>query len=226
MSTPQSATQPSFLENVWLSIFTPGPTPALLIAANATFGALQLILALLLFFTYSIHFLILSLITGALWWSINWFAAEIAVVQREQAEKARREDTGAGAGVEGSTRVRRRRSKPRMGGDGGDAEDMDSGDDTETETEGMMASRSGMTSGADVSEVSDGRASPLIPASVGEAQSAAGRTENATFNTGAAARLAPASAGGEGTRRRRSLAESTGELSTDSEWEKVDDERR
>ena len=72
-----------FLPNLWESVFTSGPTPTLLIATNVTFACLQLVLALLLFATYSIHFVILSTICGGLWWSISWFASEVAAVREE-----------------------------------------------------------------------------------------------------------------------------------------------
>ncbi|KAI0382065.1 Pkr1-domain-containing protein [Hypomontagnella monticulosa] len=82
----------SFVQELWESIFTPGTTPTLLIATNATFACLQLVLLLLLVATYSIHFVILSFICGGLWWSINWFAAELKIAQEKEAkEKARSE---------------------------------------------------------------------------------------------------------------------------------------
>ncbi|GKZ23929.1 SMK killer toxin resistance protein [Aspergillus brasiliensis] len=77
----------SFMEDLWSSIFTPGPTPTLLIATNVTFAALQALLFALLLATYSIHFFVLSILSGALWWSINWFAQELRQVQAEEAEK-------------------------------------------------------------------------------------------------------------------------------------------
>lgn len=80
----------SFAQNLWESIFTPGPTPTLLVATNITFASLQLVLLLLLLATYSIHFVILSFISAGLWWSINWFAAELRVAQaKEEKDKAR-----------------------------------------------------------------------------------------------------------------------------------------
>ncbi|KAI1637339.1 ER protein Pkr1-domain-containing protein [Biscogniauxia mediterranea] len=81
-----------FVEQLWESIFTPGPTPSLLVATNATFACLQLVLLLLLIATYSIHFVILSFISAGLWWAINWFAAELKVAQAKEArDKARAE---------------------------------------------------------------------------------------------------------------------------------------
>ncbi|KAL2118986.1 hypothetical protein VTJ04DRAFT_5945 [Mycothermus thermophilus] len=80
----------NFFVELWESIFTPGPTPTLLVATNATFAALQVILAVLLFVTYSIHFLVLSVLCGGLWFAINWFARELREQQRLEEEKKRR----------------------------------------------------------------------------------------------------------------------------------------
>lgn len=85
----------SFVQDLWESIFTAGPTPTLLIATNVTFGALQLVLAALLFATYSIHFVILSGLCGGLWVGINWFARELQAHQLQEEEKARRAQTAA-----------------------------------------------------------------------------------------------------------------------------------
>ncbi|KAH8166917.1 hypothetical protein CIB48_g1353 [Xylaria polymorpha] len=85
-----------FVEQLWESIFTPGPTPTLLIATNVTFASLQLVLFVLLIVTYSMHFVALSLLSGGLWWAINWFATELnAAKAREAAEQARSEQKAA-----------------------------------------------------------------------------------------------------------------------------------
>ena len=88
----------AFLAELWESIFTPGPSPILLQAANATFATLQTLLFVLLLVTQSFHFVALSVISGGLWWAINWFAAELAVaterqraVEREQTEDSETE---------------------------------------------------------------------------------------------------------------------------------------
>jgi hypothetical protein len=44
-----------FAEKLWESIFTAGPTPTLLVATNASFAALQVLLFAMLLATYSIH---------------------------------------------------------------------------------------------------------------------------------------------------------------------------
>jgi ER protein Pkr1. len=78
----------SFVEELWASVFTPGPTPTLLIATNVSFAALQLVLFVLLLATYSLHFVALSVISAGLWYSINWFAAEVRLAQlAQEAEK-------------------------------------------------------------------------------------------------------------------------------------------
>ncbi|OTB08776.1 hypothetical protein M426DRAFT_7497 [Hypoxylon sp. CI-4A] len=86
----------SFVQDLWESVFTPGTTPTLLVATNATFACLQLVLLLLLVATYSIHFFILSFLCGGLWGAINWFAAELKVAQDKEArEKTRSEQRAA-----------------------------------------------------------------------------------------------------------------------------------
>ncbi|KAJ4290141.1 SMK killer toxin resistance protein [Collariella sp. IMI 366227] len=88
----------TFFVSLWESIFTPGPTPTLLAATNATFAALQLVLALMLFATHSIHFVVLSGLCAGLWVSINWFARELKAHQLQQEqqeeEKKRRRPKG------------------------------------------------------------------------------------------------------------------------------------
>lgn len=150
----------SFLEELWNSIFTPGPTPTLLIATNATFAALQLLLFILLVATYSIHFLILSVLSGGLWFSINWFAREL------QAEKARAE-----VGEE-----KKRDKSPDLG--------------SETETEDI----------------------PLVTRSAKEPRQ----------DTAQSLRPPPIQAD-DTLRKRHSLGDSSGDVSTDSEWEKISD---
>ena len=76
----------AFLTDLIQSIFTPGPTPTLLVATNAAFAALQAVLLALLIATYSIHFIILSFLCGGLWWAINWFVSEIRAAAEKDAE--------------------------------------------------------------------------------------------------------------------------------------------
>ncbi|ETS88193.1 hypothetical protein PFICI_02021 [Pestalotiopsis fici W106-1] len=85
----------TFFEEMWNSIFTPGTTPTLLLATNVTFAALQVVLFGLLLATYSIHFVILSFISGGLWGAINWFATELKKEQAKEAERKAQEEAMA-----------------------------------------------------------------------------------------------------------------------------------
>lgn len=119
----------SFVEELWSSIFTAGPTPTLLLATNATFAALQTLLFILLLATYSIHFVILSILSGALWYSINWFAQELKQAQGQSARqeissKKTAEVTESDAKTRGTTE----------------------GADSDTETEHVMSLKTGQPS--------------------------------------------------------------------------------
>ncbi|KAI9792006.1 MAG: SMK killer toxin resistance protein [Piccolia ochrophora] len=91
----------SFMEDLLNSIFTPGPTHSLLIATNVSFAALQFVLAILLFMTKSIHFIVLSFLSAALWLAINWFAKELqqAKAEEEAADRTRRKLHPPGSGA-------------------------------------------------------------------------------------------------------------------------------
>lgn len=121
----------SFVEDLWASIFTPGPTPTLLIATNVAFAALQLIFFALLLATYSLHFVALSVISGGLWYAINWFAAEVQLAQ--QAQEAEKEKEASE-----DDQAKTRRKSPAVG---------DSAD-SETETEALVAQKTDDKSGA------------------------------------------------------------------------------
>ncbi|KAI4109796.1 MAG: hypothetical protein LQ339_001580 [Xanthoria mediterranea] len=171
----------TFITDLFTSIFTPGPTPTLLVATNVSFAALQLVFLFLLILTSSIHFVVLSFLCAGLWWSINWFASELETAKRF--EKAREEkgkveehsneDDGDDGDDEEPRRPRRERTA----------------DDSGTETEGREER---------VSPVGDRR----------------------RLHVGTT--LQPEDAEGE-IRKRRSLGSSTGDLSTDSEWDKVEE---
>ncbi|KAJ5179846.1 hypothetical protein N7492_003056 [Penicillium capsulatum] len=89
----------SFVEELWSSVFTPGPTPTLLIATNVTFAALQFVLFVLLLATHSVHFVVLSFLCAGLWYSINWFAHEVSLAQQAQeAEKKAQAESELGSG--------------------------------------------------------------------------------------------------------------------------------
>lgn len=202
----------TFFQNLWESIFTPGPTPTLLVATNASFAALQLLLLGMLLATYSIHFIILSFLCGGLWWAINWFAAEIRAAQAKEEEAKRIREA--------------RRGKDKAGkGAEDDGEAMDTGDDTEVDTEVTTQKQKPKQARArpetqstvivDRPNESSGRDStPQAAASRG------GPT--AATTTSASTRLAPLV--DDAVKKRRGLAESTGDLSTDSEWEKLSED--
>lgn len=84
----------SFFVKLWESIFTPGPTPTILLATNVTFGALQTVLFALLLATYSVHFVVLSVLSASLWVAINWFAGELALVHQQQHDNDKDERDG------------------------------------------------------------------------------------------------------------------------------------
>ncbi len=81
----------SFVVDLVQSIFTPGPTSSLLLATNVSFAALQVVLLSLLIATHSIHFVVLSALCGGLWWSINWFVAELKAQEAFDKEKKEKE---------------------------------------------------------------------------------------------------------------------------------------
>jgi len=86
----------NFVQDLWESIFTPGPTPSLLIATNVTFACLQVVLFGLLLATYSVHFFVLSGLCAGLWWSVNWFARELKVAQLKEREQEQKTSGAAG----------------------------------------------------------------------------------------------------------------------------------
>lgn len=100
----------SFLTDLLTSIFTPGPTHSILIATNVSFAALQTVLFILLLLTHSVHFIVLSILCAGLWWSINWFAAELEVARHKEkereaerldvAQRQRNESSGEDSGTE------------------------------------------------------------------------------------------------------------------------------
>jgi len=156
----------SFLTDLFNSIFTPGPTHTLLVATNASFACLQLLLAVLFIATYSIHFVILSVLCGGLWWAINWFVSELAAAKQKEEEAER---------LRSVRRGKERQISPVEG----------------SETEGETAVRAGREGGKEVAREVSREVEPLAVSSV------------------------------ETIRKRRSLA---GEMSTEDEWEKVEEE--
>ena len=112
----------SFFVDLWKSVFTPGPTPSIVVATNVSFAALQVVLISLLVATHSVHFAVLSFLCASLWWAINWFIRELeeATAKEEEANKLRqirkaREDDAAledsGTETEGAAYQQTGRSK-------------------------------------------------------------------------------------------------------------------
>lgn len=207
-------TMASFLEDLWSSIFTPGPTPTLLKATNASFAALQAVLFALFLGTRSIHFVILSFISAGLWWSINWFSAELQKVKaKEAAEKEKQEaDERKGDGK------RRKRTRRTPGGlDSGESEtEMD----VETETESLTGEGG---EGGDGEEPPPSEPEVVVAPPATEAPSAVGL--DAPPSVTSLSSTSPPTSDGE-LKKRRSLVENSGYISTDSEWEKVDGQER
>jgi len=195
-----------FVTNLWTSVFTPGPTPTLLLATNVTFGALQILLLGLFITTYSIHFAILSTLTAGLWYSINWFASELKAAQakEEEAERLRKQ-----------TSLAVQSEQWKSSGEVGDSAD-DEGEDTETEGVGMRenTSSTSLESTKGDAEVRQGIRHAMRPS--GHAT----KTETSAA-TGSQA------VGGKAIPRQRKIEDGdlSGDISTDSEWEKVEDDR-
>lgn len=200
-----------FFEDLWESIFTPGPTPTLLIATNASFAALQLLFFALFIGTYSIHFVILSFLTGGLWYGINWFAKEIRIAQKAEEEAKR-------------IRAERRGSQKDAAGDGEQA-DIDTGDETEVDDkEGVQKQSDGLAEGKKRSS-QPGRQSTVFMDRPSEREQTPKGYGNpaAASTTGASTRLAPL-VDDALKQRKGGLGESTGDLSTDSEWDKLSED--
>ena len=194
-----------FLSDLWSSVFTPGANPTLLVATNVTFGALQVLLGGLLIATYSIHFAILSVLCGGLWWSINWFATELKAAQakEDEAEKLRKRKKGE--------------SEWRSKGEVGDSAD-DEGEDTEVEDSsrapGMKESIPSLSKAPPAVEEDDSR----VRKEISDAMKSSGSDElTALFASGAEQGKEDA----EARQRRAEDVDRSGEISTDSEWEKI-----
>lgn len=155
----------TFLTDLINSIFTPGPTPSIVIATNISFAALQIVLLVLLVLTYSVHFLILSFLSAGLWWAINWFVTELeAASQKEEEAKHIRE-------------MRREQGQ-----------------------EDRVAEDSGTEPGETNNQ-----------------------NDDITSQRQSEKLLKPEDAQGSMRKRRNSVEASSGEMSTDSEWDKIDE---
>jgi len=180
----------AFIEDLWTSIFTPGPTSTLLLATNVSFAALQSILLALLIATYSIHFVVLSILSAGLWAAINWFAREVMITQAQQEESK-----SAAGGVESSKR---------------------SGKTERTALVGEVEVIGPVELPADSIQPRQTRASTRVDEGSSTSSVTVGQE---AWNTGAVPQ------GNDALQQRRGMSESTGELSTDGEWEKVEGER-
>ena len=157
----------TFFTDLISSIFTPGPTPSIIIATNASFAALQLVLLVLFVLTFSIHFVVLSFLCAGLWWAINWFVTELEAVKREERGAKQRRDMDQGQGY-----------------------DKKGGEDSGTETEG-----------------GDTKSDEGVLGSLSESKTAR--------------LLRPEDAQSALRKRRSSGGASSGDLSTDSDWDKL-----
>jgi len=211
----------TFIENLWTSIFTPGPTSTLLLATNVSFGALQTVLLALLVATYSIHFLVLSVLSAGLWWSINWFAVEVSAVRAAEEEEKR----ARGEKIEGEDDEdeQENRAVPRE-------------DDMATPRATIPGTPAPVDAFDDVDRAAGARPPPpapfpsaaLVPSVEGRAGAESEQTPTkGSWNTSIAARLAPVGQEETVVRKRQMgkgrLAESMESVSTDGEWEKVEE---
>lgn len=215
---PISLAMATFLTNLWESIFTPGPTPTLLIATNITFFSLQILFLALLIATHSFHFVALSILSAGLWWGINWFATELKRAKEieEEAEKIRKRRRSQ----EGP------QSEETSGGEAG-PESEEEGTETEREKTPAPAPQKphkvhvvgGPMKIQGIME-SARRAQQAREEYAREHPEVRQRHQESGSTTGA--KLKPEDAGEAS--KRRSLGESQADLSsstTDSEWEKV-----
>lgn len=67
----------SFVAELWELVFTPGTTPALVKATHGLFVCLMVLLAVLIVYSGSIHFINLFVIAGCLWAAVTWFILEL-----------------------------------------------------------------------------------------------------------------------------------------------------
>ncbi|KAL2819686.1 ER protein Pkr1-domain-containing protein [Aspergillus granulosus] len=144
----------SFIENLWSSIFTAGPTPTLLLATNVSFAALQILLFALLLATYSIHFVFLSIISGGLWYSINWFAREITRAQAQATDQEKSSEK------ESAEEKKSAQIDPRTRG-------TPDGADSDTETEGLL-DRKSTQAGSSPSQSTSASTTLQVPGSASE----------------------------------------------------------
>lgn len=207
----------AFLESLWESVFTPGTSPTLIVATNASFAALEFLLLALLLATRSIHFLILSLLSVGLWLAINWFAAELVAAQEKEQQ------------VQESSRTEQK--KEEDDGDEGDEERRTDSSSSSSACAGEMDTETDIHAGTTVVTPKPSKRPPPAQSarqplssesSDSESPLVATPVRDKAFTTGATHTLAPP--GLDSVANRRNMTAS-GELSTDSEWEKIEGER-
>lgn len=80
-----------FIVDLWDSVFTPGATPALVLAMHVSFVLLLVSLLLLIAYTRNIHFINLFVIAFLLYMAVVWFVAELKSVKLKSNAELERE---------------------------------------------------------------------------------------------------------------------------------------
>lgn len=84
----------AFLTELWQSVFTPGPTPALMKALHASFVLLFISLFWLIYVTRSIHYINLLVIALLLYGTVIWFVNELEKEKLKTNEELLKEGEG------------------------------------------------------------------------------------------------------------------------------------
>lgn len=155
--------------------------------------------------------MILSFLTGGLWYGINWFAKEIRIAQKAEEEAKR-------------IRAERRGGQKDSAGDGEQA-DIDTGDETEVDAKEEVQKQSDGLAQKEKRNAQPGTQSTVFVERPSEREQTpqAGGGPTAASTTGASTRLAPL-VNDALKQRKGGLGESTGDLSTDSEWDKLSED--
>ncbi|KAF2851108.1 Pkr1-domain-containing protein [Plenodomus tracheiphilus IPT5] len=186
----------SFFEQLWESIFTPGPTPTLLVATNASFAALQLLFFAMLIATYSIHFIILSFLCAGLWKRRRsaFGKREGAGEKRAMGQMQTQTETGDDTEVDGEAELKQTlKPKPK-------SRSQRSGEQSTVFVDRPAANEREGTPQASQAQVGSG---PVAAGTQGTTTSLAPLVDDAL-------------------KKRKGMGDSTGDLlGTDSEWEKL-----
>lgn len=84
----------AFITELWQSVFTPGPTPALMKALHASFVLLFISLFWLIYVTRSIHYINLLVIALLLYGTVIWFVNELEKEKLKTNEELLKEGEG------------------------------------------------------------------------------------------------------------------------------------